>query len=187
MRSALRSLTLAGLAAGLYAMPSPGLAQDRPITDKSVDAVDVATTPMTDLNIRKDEIPAVLIRAQERPYDVAEMSRCSQLAAAVGELDSLLGDDLDLPQKGEDRLSPGRVAQSVVGSFIPFRGIIREVSGANDQRRRLDAAIQAGIARRAFLKGYGQARNCRYPARSITADIWKERVAAAQQVAEEKK
>lgn len=178
--------TQAALAATLLALAaSPALArsQDKPVTDKSVDAVDVATTPMTDLNIRKDEIPTVLLIAQTSPYDIAQMGRCSQIAAAVGELDALLGDDIDLPQKGEERISPGRVAQSVVGSFIPFRGVVREISGANDQRRRMDAAIQAGVARRAFLKGYGQAKGCRYPARAVTAEVYAQRVASNQQPA----
>jgi hypothetical protein len=166
----------------LAACPVMARDQDKPVTDKSVDAVDVATTPMSDLNIRKEEIPTILLIAQTSPYDVANLGRCPQIAAAVGELDAVLGTDIDLPQPGE-KLSPGRVAQSVVGSFFPFRGVIREVSGANDQRRRMEAAIQAGIARRAFLKGYGQAKNCRYPARSVTPEAYSAYVASLQPAA----
>jgi hypothetical protein len=69
------------------------------------------------------------------------------------------------------------MAQSVVGSLMPFRGIVREISGANDQRRKVQAAIEAGYARRAFLKGVGQERGCRYPARSATREVWDRRVA----------
>jgi hypothetical protein len=42
----------------------------------------------------------------------------------------------------------------------------------------MQAAIDAGIARRAFLKGYGQARGCRYPARAVTLAEWNARLAA---------
>lgn len=151
---------------------------EKPLNNREIDAVDVATTPMTDLNIRKDEIPQLLIDAQVRPYDLRGLERCSQLAATIGEFDAILGDDLDLPQAPGQRVSPGRMAQYVVGSFIPFRGMIREISGANDQRRRLQVAIQAGLARRAFLKGIGQERGCRYPARSATREAWDQYVAS---------
>ena len=41
-----------------------------------------------------------------------------------------------------------------------------EVRGPNGQDRKIQLAVQAGIARRAYLKGMGEARGCRYPARS---------------------
>ncbi len=77
----------------------------------------------------------------------------------------MLGPDLDLPEEERARISAGRMAKTVVGSFIPFRGLIREVSGANDHDRQVRAAIQAGLARRGFLKGVGHAKGCAYPAR----------------------
>lgn len=175
-------LTVSALA--LLAAPALADPAEKPITQKDVDAVDVATTPITDLNIRKDEIPPVLLTAQTKPYDTADLGRCGQIAAAVGELDAVLGDDIDLPQVEGRRVSPGRVAQSVVGSLIPFRGVVREISGANAQQRQVQAAIQAGVARRSFLKGLGQAKGCRYPARSVTPEIWAERVKAAEALAQ---
>lgn len=139
----------------------------KPFTQRDITAVDVATTPVTDLNLRKADIPALLISAQEKPYDMAGLTRCSRIAAAVGELDAVLGDDIDMP-RADRKGGPnaGKLAQWAVGSFIPFRGAIREISGANAQERRVQIAIQAGMARRAFLKGAGEARGCRYPARS---------------------
>lgn len=143
-------------------------AQDKPITEDSPDAMDVAKTPVTDLNIDKQEIPQLLIAAQREPYSLGGLGRCSQLIAAVEQLDDLLGADIDLPQEERDRINAGRVAKTVVGSLIPFRGLIREVSGANEHDRKVRAAIQAGLARRGFLKGVGQSRGCRYPARPAT-------------------
>ncbi|MCB2062059.1 MAG: hypothetical protein KDE25_01110 [Novosphingobium sp.] len=148
---------------------SPALAaQDKPMTDDDPDAVDVAKTPVTDLNIDKKEIPAILLQAQARPYSLTGLGRCKPLIAEVSALDDVLGPDLDLPEEERARISAGRVAKTVVGSFIPFRGLIREVSGANDHDRKVRAAIQAGLARRGFLKGIGQARGCAYPARPAT-------------------
>lgn len=155
----------------------PGSAQDKepeaakPVTDKEVSAADVVATPVTDLNLRKDEIPPLLLAAQDRPYDLAGLSRCTQIASAVRDLDAVLGEDIDVAQERERRTSAGRIAQSAIGSFIPFRGLIREISGANAQERKLQTAIYAGSVRRAFLKGIGQQRGCRYPARSATPDI----------------
>lgn len=157
-----------------------------PVVKRDVDAMDVATTPITDLNLRKDEIPQLLIDAQVRPYDLNGLTRCNQISAQIEQFDAMLGDDIDLPQSAGQRVSAGRVAQSVVGSLIPFRGIVREVSGANDQRRRFQLAIEAGIARRAFLKGVGQQRGCRYPARSATREVWEQRVAEIEQANAEK-
>lgn len=166
-------------------LAAPALAQaddplDRPLTKRDPNAIDVATTPMTDLNLRKDEIPQLLIDAQVKPYDLARLGKCSQIAAQIGEFDAILGDDLDLPQTPGQRVSPGRVAQYVVGSFIPFRGLLREVSGAADQRRKMEAAVAAGLMRRSFLKGVGLERGCRYPARSATREIWDQHIAAAK-------
>lgn len=165
------------IAAAAASAPVMAAAPDKPVTQKDVTAGDVAATPMTDLNLRKGEIPAILTAATEQPYTLLGLTNCQQLAAAIGEFDAVLGDDLDTPKEGERRTTPGRLAQSVVGSFIPFRGIIREVSGANSKQRELQNAIQAGVARRSFLKGYGQARGCRYPARSVTPDIYARQLA----------
>ena len=39
----------------------------------------------------------------------------------------------------------GSVAKSVVGALIPFRGVIREISGANKHEREFQDAIMAGV------------------------------------------
>lgn len=148
------------------ATPAPVPA--RAMNDEKVTAVDVLATPAGDLNLRKGKIPALLDAAVANPYNLAGLRTCAQLSAAVIELDAILGPDRDIPADRAEKLSVGRVAQSAVGSFIPFRGIIREVSGANGHQRKVEDAVEAGTARRSFLKGYGQARGCAYPAREVT-------------------
>jgi hypothetical protein len=169
---------LAVLAApAVAAAPADDAKAEKPITRKDPDAVDVVTTPATDLNIRKQDIPALLTAAEQRPYTLHGLSSCRQIASAIGDLDAVLGDDLDMPQSADRRMSPGRVAQSVVGHFIPFRGIIREISGANEHDRQLRSAVLAGFARRSFLKGIGQGKGCHYPARSATLEVYNQRKA----------
>jgi hypothetical protein len=189
----MRKMISAGSALALLAMPAMAGAQTRsdrqeksdrddkaekPVTQKEPTATDVVATPATDLNLKKNEIPPLLLAAEQRPYVLRGLDTCRQLAAAIGELDGVLGDDIDVPQSEGKRMSAGRVAQSVVGAFIPFRGVIREISGANAQDRAMQAAILAGVARRSFLKGIGQGKGCRYPARSATLDVFNYRMAA---------
>jgi hypothetical protein len=141
------------------------MAQTRPVTDETVTAKDVATTPASDLNLVKEDIPLVLLKAQDNPYATAGLRKCAQYASAIGELDMALGPDVDVAGDNDGKLKPGQVAQSVVGSFIPFRGVIREVSGARKQQQAMEDAIVAGLMRRAFLKGMGLKLGCAYPAR----------------------
>ena len=163
-------LFASSLAIALVASPALA-AQDKLLTNDEPNVTDVAKTPMTDLNIEKREIPAILLQAQARPYTLTGLGRCSALVSEVSALDEVLGPDLDLPEEERARISAGRMANTVVGSFIPFRGLIREVSGANDHDRRIRAAIQAGLARRGFLKGAGQAKGCAYPARPASPQV----------------
>lgn len=160
-----------GIGAGLAAMllAAPGSARDEaptaPVTDQTVKAVDVAATPIEDLNLKKDEIPPLLIAAQNDPYSTAGLKRCSHYIAAIEELNAILGPDFDVAGPSERKMTAGTVAKSVVGSLIPFRGLIREISGANKHEREFQDAILSGVMRRAFLKGMGLKAGCRYPGR----------------------
>ena len=135
--------------------------------NKSPTAGDVVETPLRDVNLKKTEIPAVLQRASEAPYTLAGLKSCKQIAGQVGQLDAALGEDIDVAHARGHAFTPGRLAQSVVDSLIPFGGIIKEVSGANAQQRRLQSAVAAGFARRGFLKGVGLSRKCPAPARPV--------------------
>jgi hypothetical protein len=140
-------------------------APEKAVIQQDVSAKDVAATPINDLNIKKTEIPPLLITAQDKPYDLAGLGSCASLTAAIIEIEKVVGDDIDLAAAANSNMQAGRVAQSVIGAFIPFRGVIREVSGASSQDRKLRAAILAGNVRRGFLKGVGLQRGCAYPAR----------------------
>jgi len=158
----MRPVSLATLAALGWALSAPLAAQVMP----EPDAKEVAKTPLRDLNIDARDIPEVLKAAERDPYATAGLTSCDALVSTIAGLDRELGADYDIAEDdGEKRISEGRVGQSVVGSFIPFRGLVREASGAAEADRNLRAAYTAGMARRAFLKGWGLGRGCAYPAR----------------------
>lgn len=136
---------------------------------------DAATTPLSDLNLLREEIPAVLIAAQKGPYLVPLKASCEVLAANVRALDEALEPDLDAPvlasdaglaERGADAVGQAAVGalRSAAEGVIPFRGWIRKLTGAERYAREVAAAIAAGTVRRAFLKGLGQAQGCLAPA-----------------------
>lgn len=159
------STLIGAVALVLGAVPLTAADEQKPVTDKTVTARDVGMTPIQDLNLEKDEIPPLLVAAQNDPYATAGLKKCANYVTAVQELDVVLGPDFDVATPAERKLTAGGVAKSVVGSFIPFRGVIREISGANKHAQEFQDAIVAGVMRRAFLKGQGLKLGCKYPAR----------------------
>lgn len=161
----------AALAAGLALYALPAAAQRQPVTEPETSVRDVALTPLSDLNLSRDPIPPVLAEARAEPYSRQGITDCSDILREVGDLDAVLGDDFDTDPPGERDFSVTNLAQRVVGSFIPFRGIIREISGANAAEFRFREAIAAGLMRRAYLKGIGQELDCPYPASPATPEL----------------
>ena len=139
------------------------------------DVEDIARTPLQDLNLDRDEIPTVLVEAAEDPYAHETMGDCNAIAAEIARIDRVLGHDYDFLGRPEGGLKPGKVAKGLVGSLIPLRGIVREVTGAAGDQRRLVYAITAAMTRRGFLKGLGKGRGCAYPAAPRTMTMKEER------------
>ena len=136
---------------------------------------DAATAPLEDLNLRRDAIPTVLLQAQGAPYDMRNLERCPAIAAEVRRLDDALGPDLDEPTPQDGSLNSEIAADAAASAtlnairdtttdFIPLRSWVRRLTGAEQHSRQVQAAIQAGRQRRAFLKGMGMQRNCAPPA-----------------------
>jgi len=115
------------------------------------------------------EVPPKLLEIQEAPYSLAGLGRCAAIIREVKELDAVLGADVneqaDKSRAEKREETAGRVAGTLAGSVIPFRGLIGEVTGANAERRRYALAVYAGTVRRGFLKGVGLERGCKAPAR----------------------
>lgn len=156
---------------GIVALVASGAAfatpeASAPETTPMAQAGDVVKQPLKDLNIMKTEIAPVLVRAKAAPYASAG-SDCSVLNAEIQELDVALGPDVDIVGKKPSlskKLSDGgfSLARGAVSSFIPYRGVIREVTGAEKQTRDVNDALLAGMVRRAYLKGYGETLGCQH-------------------------
>jgi hypothetical protein len=136
---------------------------------------DAATAPLEDLNLRRDYIPTVLLQAEANPYDLRNLDQCSTIGAEIARLDEALGPDIDEPpapdgsyvsEQAADAASDAALdaIRDAATDFIPGRSWIRRLTGAEQHSRHVQAAIQAGRMRRAFLKGIGMTRNCAPPA-----------------------
>lgn len=127
-------------------------------------AGEIATQPVRDVGAQKIEIPAPIQQAAAAPYSLKGLKSCTQLNRAIFELNDVLGPDYDGAVAVRENKA-GKLAEAggktIVNTIIPFRGLVREISGAAPAERRLNAAIRAGFARRGFLRGVATARKCR--------------------------
>jgi len=159
----------------LIALSAPGAAQSgtkaqqpgdthRKIMDTGKAAGRIATQPVQDVGVKKITIPPAVQKAAAAPYSAKSVRTCAQIRRELGDLDEVLGPDFDggLARK-ENRA--GKIAEAggktVVNALIPFRGLVREVTGAAPAQRRLNAALDAAYARRGYLRGLAQMRKCR--------------------------
>jgi hypothetical protein len=150
------------LFATLLAAAQPAEAPDK--TRATLDrGGEIVSQPVKDVGIAKTTIPVVLEKAQDNPYDLTGLKSCARIKAATAELTSVLGPDFVVGNNRKENKA-GRLAEAggktIVNTLIPFRGLVREISGAAPAQRRLNAAIDAGYARRGFLRGVALARRC---------------------------
>jgi hypothetical protein len=155
--------------------PPPYVPQERITTPDDVKSGSVGgavTTPLRDLGMQKTDIPDVLLQALTDPYArPPRRYNCRYLISLVRPLDDALGPDMDLlPAGDEDLLKRGKsgvlgtAADVASSALIPFRGVVRKISGAESHERLVHSAIVAGNVRRAYLKGLGEAKGCNPPA-----------------------
>jgi hypothetical protein len=127
-------------------------------------SVEIGTQPVRDVGVVKREIPPILIKARQEPYSLKGLKTCKQLAGEVENLNAVLGADYTVGNEVKENRA-GKLAEAggktVINSIIPFRSLVREVTGAAPADRRLNAALDAGTARRGFLRGVQAQRGCR--------------------------
>ncbi len=124
----------------------------------------IASQPARDIGVVKTRVPPLLERAADAPYTMAGTSSCARIAASIHALNAVLGadfDDTDTPRGNRAGTIAKAGGAALIDSIIPFRGIVREVSGAANAERRVQLAKFAGVARRGFLRGLYRARGCR--------------------------
>ncbi|CAN5365722.1 hypothetical protein BH09PSE3_BH09PSE3_14530 [soil metagenome] len=124
-------------------------------------AGEIVTQPVRDVGIEKTEIPPLLVEVSKNPYSSTGTAGCGQISSGIAALTKVIGPDFSTSPAENKRDIAQIGGSAVVNSLIPFRGIVREVSGASAAERRKNAAIDAGIARRGYLRGLQSARKCR--------------------------
>ena len=146
---------------------APATAQDSS-DDSNVERIgrkaeNIVRQPMLDVGLMRENPPEVLRDAQQAPYTLAGIRRCADFKRAIALLDLYLGPDVDaVDDKGDalhERLAEAG-AKSIVNTLIPFRGLVREATGAAEADRRLRTMVAAGMARRGYLKGVARERKC---------------------------
>ena len=137
---------------------------------------DAVKAPLRDLNLLEDDIPTVLVRAYQRPYDVSGLSTCAAIMDQVSALDLALGPDIDIPRAGNERddmFAKGKglagaaaldAVRSATTGVLPVRSWLRRLSGAQREEQELKAVVLSGAVRRGFLKAIGLEQHCDWPA-----------------------
>jgi hypothetical protein len=147
---------------------TPALAQSEPGPQRDTmgTAGRIASQPFRDIGISKDKIPPILDEAVKSPYASPKSKRCTAIVSELNDLNAALGPDFSANEKA-NRDKASQLAEiggsMIVNSLIPLRGVVREVSGAAGADRRKAVAINAGLARRGYLRGLASTRGCKVP------------------------
>lgn len=118
-----------------------------------VDPVGAALAqPFRDLSLIRGAAPPALVRAAAEPYRATK--DCVAIAA---ERDVLAG--LGAAQAKDDGAGlAGAVVSGAAG--LPFRGVVRRLTGAHRRDEANAAAVLGSMVLRGFLKGEGAALGC---------------------------
>ncbi len=135
---------------------------------------DATLQPLTDLNIRRQQIPQMLLE-MESPYQTPIQS-CALISDEVQRLNTILGPDHDESLASDDDTPLSQEAGEEAAEYtldtmrgfttdiIPFRSIVRRATGASNHEKKIRLAYERGLQRRSYLKGIGFALRCAPPA-----------------------
>jgi hypothetical protein len=126
------------------------------------------TSPLKDLNLLREKIPAALLTADKNPYLLPDMATsCEQLDQEIKSLDQVLAPDIDAPKqkkiKDDNHIERGaelvgeasiNAIKRTTESLVPYRSWVRKLTGAERESKLVARAIKSGNLRRAFLKGF---------------------------------
>lgn len=137
------------------------------------------TSPLRTLNLVKPDVAAPLRTAAEAPYATPQPLVCETIQTEVLALNTVLGPDLDaiasnastsLVDRGSEAANKAAVnaLRNAADGLIPYGGVVRQLTGANRAAKEAADARTAGIIRRAYLKGLGQAMKCEVPAAPLS-------------------
>ena len=140
---------------------NPALAEQGVVATGEKHVKTVIDRPLGDLNVMQPAVAAALRKAAAAPYAPADPS-CDAIVWEIAQLDTALGPDFDTrgPSKNKTLPSVSQIEGEAAGSFIPYEGALRFITGADRRDRKTAEMVLAGAVRRAFLKGTGEARGC---------------------------
>lgn len=151
-------------------------------------AMSAVVSPFEDIGLVKAPISEKLEKIAENPYTMPKSLRCDKLRKEIAELDELVGPDDSMPvgvldnidekstreyvDKGAD-IAKNRAVDTVRShvDIIPYRSVVRAVSGADKHSRMAAYSLQSGKLRRAFLKGLASTQSAKCliaPAKNVT-------------------
>jgi hypothetical protein len=156
--------------------------QDTPILESGLaDVFDAATGPLEDLNLKRKKIPEILAKVVEDPYHVPAKLTCKTVRSELAALEPLIGPDIkakgvqvasndsfipDIPDLDSiempnvQKLAHDKLMSEIRSqtNILPFRSIIRRITGAEKHKKNYEEAYYAGKLRRAYLKGLAQSK-----------------------------
>lgn len=154
----IRISVLGMLALGLVGCASTG----GEASTRRSDAVGGAISqPFRDLGMIRKPIPEALAKATASPYATEIPPDCGAITGEIAALDAVLGPDVDGVKADQANAAEEILIGALRGALdLPFRGIVRRISGAEKRDRARVAAVLAGMVRRGYLKGIGLGARC---------------------------
>jgi hypothetical protein len=98
------------------------------------------------------DVPQLLKDIKADPYKQPGQPICDTVPLEIQQITDLIGPDLNTQATADDKSLASRGAD-VARGLVPYRGVVRFVTGANKKDEELREAIMAGYARRGFLRG----------------------------------
>lgn len=146
-------------------------------------ALEAVQTPLEDVGLKKQEIPAKLQLVLQNPYARPDPLNCPKISSELLVLNQLLGPDMGIAQvdtpsmlgipmpswqkRGEYIQKGSEAAQQQAADMargqvdiIPYRSWVRKLTGAERHARKVEQAYEAGRLRRAYLKGLALMLGC---------------------------
>jgi hypothetical protein len=129
----------------------------------------VVNRPLSDLNLSQTAIPPLLVQASLAPYAPAADPSCAGMQKESNALTQILGPDIRPAKQDKNGgfiseqdagETAWNTADGLADSWIPFHGVLRALTGAQQHEQMVDHAILAGFVRRAYLEGMQASRLC---------------------------
>lgn len=136
--------------AALAALGSSGCASSG--RDPAAPVTAAIAQPLEDLNLVGEDPSELLQRAQAAPLRAP--ADCSAAKRELARLDAALAPHLPLETETDER--PAALAGDVIRSIarLPFRGVVRRLTGAERRAVKQRIAVIAAVQRRGYLMGW---------------------------------